>query len=90
MTKGTYALRNDITFLWFKNVNRIYAELSDFYAASPSLRASIKQQMLLSRVARLILFFKMNKRTYALRGGFLTFTLVIIATARAFLTLLIL
>ena len=42
--KVTPLLLNDITFCFFKNVNRIYAVRSDFYAAAPSLRVSIKQQ----------------------------------------------
>ena len=44
--------------------------LSDFYAATPSLRVSIKQQCCCLAEARLISFFEMTKRTYAKLPGF--------------------
>ena len=37
-------LMNDITFLYFENVNRIYALRNDIYAASPFLRINVKKQ----------------------------------------------
>ncbi len=42
--------------------------LSDFYAAWPSLRVSIKQQCFCLDKSRLILLLKMTKGTYALRN----------------------
>ena len=44
--------------------------LSDFYAAAPSLRVSIKQQCCCLVESRLIFFLKMTKRTYAKLGSF--------------------
>jgi len=64
-----------ITFLFLEYMNNYTDKhtpylLSDFYAAAPSLRVSIKQQCFCLDKSRLISLFEMTNRTYALRGTF--------------------